>query len=447
MLCDVLDRWDGVAAALDAWAEDANVTAAAVVAADPSRTVTASVGIDQDAVFAAASLTKPVFAMVVALLVERGAFDLDRPLVEYLDDELVGDSRLDRITARMALAHTTGLVSWRGNDPLSFRFDPGAAWAYSGEGYLLLQRAVESANALGLAELADEILFRPLGMSDSSLVWRPDFESRYVIGHDRHGHALKKVRPTVPYASASMRTTADDFGRFLRACLDPVHTWLFEPQAMIDPDLLWAMGWGIERTPHGEVAWQWGDDPGFKHFAALMPESAAVAIFTNSDHGATLYGRVFEALLPGPHPALDRHHRASWMRAMTSESPRLTDDERDYFDDELLPRNVAAEAGSNVFGFRADRRWTMLGIEEGTALACAAVVLTGHREARLVWVAVAEAVRRRGLARSLIYGLCRTLDLRSLVVDIAPGLADFFPRCGFAPGSQPGQLVLSLTPV
>ena len=49
-----------------------------------SRTVSLARANDEETVFAAASLGKPVFAYLVLLLAEEGTIDLDRPLYQYL---------------------------------------------------------------------------------------------------------------------------------------------------------------------------------------------------------------------------------------------------------------------------------------------------------------------------------------------------------------------------
>ena len=87
----------------------------------------------------AQSMSKPVFAYVVMKLSEDGALDLDTPLTTYSRERLlVNDSRLDRITARHVLSHTSGLQNWRSaSEPLSIHFTPGERWLYSGEGYSL----------------------------------------------------------------------------------------------------------------------------------------------------------------------------------------------------------------------------------------------------------------------------------------------------------------------
>jgi CubicO group peptidase (beta-lactamase class C family) len=100
-------------------------------------------------VFQAASLSEPVVAYGTHLLVREGKLELDRPLSDYLESPYVDDPRIARITARIALSHTTGFPNWRPkkwtDDPelLEIEFDPGSRFQYSGEGYGYLQHVLK----------------------------------------------------------------------------------------------------------------------------------------------------------------------------------------------------------------------------------------------------------------------------------------------------------------
>ena len=136
--------------------------------------------------FEAASISKPVFAYVVFSLARDGVLDLDAFLQTPVPQipELAYDPRSESLTPRMLLAHRGGLPNWRSrmdfnaesysglfapDDTLRFVADPGTEYRYSGEGYVLLQRIVETTAGKGLPELARERVFEPLGMARSRL--------------------------------------------------------------------------------------------------------------------------------------------------------------------------------------------------------------------------------------------------------------------------------------
>ena len=104
--------------------------------------------VNDKTIFEGASLSKPLFAYTIMFLVEEGKLDLDKPLHEYLDYHYHGidkaDERYKQITARMVLSHTTGFPNWRPDYDLIIHFDPGTNFGYSGEGYIFLERVIQS---------------------------------------------------------------------------------------------------------------------------------------------------------------------------------------------------------------------------------------------------------------------------------------------------------------
>ena len=181
-------------------------------------------------------------------LVEGGLLELDRPLSEYLAEPyLADDKRAASITSRMVLSHTTGFPNWRQDGPLFLRWSPGTSWGYSGEGYSYLQEVVEHLAGTSLdLYLADAVL-RPLGMNDSSFAWQDADETRLALGHSPEGKLRPPFHPPRAKAAAGgMFTTVSDYLRFLLHSLANNHR-MFEPQAQIDDELAWGLGWGIER--------------------------------------------------------------------------------------------------------------------------------------------------------------------------------------------------------
>ena len=93
--------------------------------------------IGPDTIFEAASLSKPVFAYLVMLLVQEKKLELDRPLDGYLGSPYVpSDARAANVTARHVLSHTTGYRNWRFNpdQTLATDFAPGSGSSIPGRG-------------------------------------------------------------------------------------------------------------------------------------------------------------------------------------------------------------------------------------------------------------------------------------------------------------------------
>jgi len=135
--------------------------------------------VTNETVFEAASLSKPVFAYGVLKLVDQGKLDLDTPLNKYLGNnyDVVDDPRINLITARHVLSHTSGFPNWRDNDRtknLLIHFTPGDKWSYSGEGMVYLSKVIEKITGLSLEDFMQQTVLQPLGMTSSSYIWHPN---------------------------------------------------------------------------------------------------------------------------------------------------------------------------------------------------------------------------------------------------------------------------------
>ena len=158
------------------------------------RTSTTREPVGPETVFEAASLTKPVFAYALLKLVDRGGFDLDRPLAEYVDmSRFSADPRVSRITGRMVLTHTSGFAGFTDDDRMTLGSDPGTTFRYFGDAWDPLQRAVESVTGMTADRFVAREVFEPLGMRHSSLLFT-DTTGDFATPHFESGAPREKRR-------------------------------------------------------------------------------------------------------------------------------------------------------------------------------------------------------------------------------------------------------------
>ena len=250
-----------------------------------------------------ASLSKPVVAL---LALERGTLDpgfLTQPLI--VSPRQLGaavDDRWGELTLWHTLTHTTGLPNWRSTgESLSFESDPGSP-GYSGEGFELLLAELSKRLGSPASSLLKCHLNR-LQMAASSFT--PDFTSlsKVAIGHLLSGEPIPKRRDRIAMASGSLHATAADYMRFLSVIARPdraadsgiavaAHRMASRSVETL-PGHGRTLGWAFTQTASGDVLWQHGDNPGFKHVAAVCPDTErAVFVFTNGDAGQTIYREV-----------------------------------------------------------------------------------------------------------------------------------------------------------
>ena len=285
-------------------------------------------------VFEAQSMSKPVFAYRVMKLHELGVLNLDTPLTKYTPDVFVqNDPRLDLVTARRVLSHTTGLPNWRSKeDPLRFEFTPGERWKYSGEGYHYLQSVVSRLTghidlkncevfeegyrvcATDFSEYMTANVLRPFGMTASAYLWSDKIAEYKATAHDEQGRPMERKHNTPASvarygAAGSLLTTSADYAKFLIEVMSqkPPDDYrlnsaslaeMLRPQIDVPSrvKMSWGLGWQIWHLDQGTLIAHGGDDTGFHSEAMFSPQTkSGFVILTNGDNGSHL---IMERMLP-----------------------------------------------------------------------------------------------------------------------------------------------------
>lgn len=252
----------------------------------------------ENTIFNVASLTKPIVTLLTLKLVSHGSWSLDEPIYHYwVDPDVAHDSLNKKLTTRHILTHQTGFTNWRKNHQsgkLTFDFEPGSRYQYSGEGFEYLRKALESKFAMSLENLADSLVFRPLNMKDSYFTWKDDsLSSRYAVNHDKDGIALETFKPKAANAANNLLTTIEDYANFVLHVLDggglspTVFQEMKSRQVKTPYESYFGLGWEIIPDWGGEeVLMHSGGNPGVSTLAMLFPKTKrGLLIFSNSNNG------------------------------------------------------------------------------------------------------------------------------------------------------------------
>jgi len=188
--------------------------------------------IDQNTAFSTASISKPMIAIVCAILEEKGLINLDDPIAGYLKRwELPKSnfSNTNNVTWKQLLSHTAGtsqsgfedyyqgdsiptiveslqgkLLS-RSDKKIEFLFEPGTSWEYSGGGYVIIQCALEDHLKKPLAQIIKENLLDPLQLQNSTMI-QPNgkgFLTNIAKVHNSKGKIIKTGIPITPQVAPS----------------------------------------------------------------------------------------------------------------------------------------------------------------------------------------------------------------------------------------------------
>ena len=273
--------------------------------------------IDEQSIFQAASLSKPVFAYIVMKMVDRGEIELDRPIADYTDIDRFEDKEMARrLTPRIVLSHQTGLPNWATSPSsdewptsrITFKYPADSCFAYSGEGYAFLQRAVETIQGQPLDEIARREVFEPFDMPTTSYAWQPAYDSIALVGFNRDGENRGQGRHPRANSAYTLRTNATEYARFLHRGLlngeglsEASHKEMFTPRVhaqryadeprACDSSVFWCLGFGnvAEPAATGDYFWHWGDNGNFKALWLLHPAtSEGFVYFSNRATGHDL---------------------------------------------------------------------------------------------------------------------------------------------------------------
>lgn len=281
--------------------------------------------VNKNTIFEACSMSKPAFAYFVLKMRDKGLIDLDRPLYEYfVYDDIAYDERHKLITARMILAHRSGLPNWHEYEPADpslnvpegaqyLKFDPGTSFYYSGEGYQYLVDVVchiLETDVYHLSEIVEKEIFRPMGIRRAKFGWDNFIEShkakgyRFKEGINEPG-TLKKFEEFS--AAGGLHTSAIDYARFMIGMMDCEELSSKSCKEMFsevsdlpeewDADF-WGLGIEITETKYGRMFSHSGDNGDFTCYSLFFEDTKDGYVYlTNSNLAWDIYEDLYRYIL------------------------------------------------------------------------------------------------------------------------------------------------------
>src|ERR1700733_9939102 len=165
-----------------------------------------------------ASLTKPMTAETVLRLASDGKLSLDESMSPFwLDPDIKDDPRSKLLTPRLCLSHQTGFPNWRGKTGgvLKIQWDPGTQTGYSGEGFNYVGRFTEKKLGKPFDVLAEEMVFNPIGMNETSYTAKNWYAGRLAVPHGPKRDKPVDDAATTWDGADLLRTTIQDYANFV----------------------------------------------------------------------------------------------------------------------------------------------------------------------------------------------------------------------------------------
>lgn len=261
--------------------------------------------------FRVGSVSKPLTAAALGLLVEAGRLDLDAPVQRYVPD--FPEKRYP-VTTRQAAGHLAGIRHYAGDEFLSMRryatvaegltifradsllFRPGTRFHYSSYAWNLVSAVIEGASGRPFLTYMREAVFQPLGMRQTvadhvdSLV---PFRARWYTVDSVSGLVnAPYVDNSYKWAGGGFLSTTEDLARFGQAMLDNAlmraetfRVLTTSQRTLGGEDTNYGIGWSTRRDAKGRLTFgHSGGSTGGTAFLVLYPaERLVVAVLANGD--------------------------------------------------------------------------------------------------------------------------------------------------------------------
>lgn len=293
------------------------------------RNLDQNLSVTEDTLFPIASCTKAFTSMCIALLVDEGKLEWDKPLRHYLPDFKLHDQHATELmTPRDLLCHRSGLprhdILWYGASfsrgevfrrlqYLEPNRDFRSIWQYQNMMYMVAGYLVEKLVGVTWEAFVEHRIFEALGMTRSNT---STYITQNDADHSRPHLYRKGVLQEIPYYEADEREATGPAGN-INSCIRDMAKWLLihthegkigaqpfisahtlqemhKPHIFIDDPQVrlrfgveffsYGLGWFLRSYKGQVVVSHGGNIDGFSSLVSFMPhQNLGVVVLSNGD--------------------------------------------------------------------------------------------------------------------------------------------------------------------
>jgi len=284
--------------------------------------------ITANTIFHTGSVSKIFTALAVMNLVKDGRLSLDDKLVDVVPNLNFNDKRIQDITIKNLLNHTSGIpdvmfYNWSKNNQadatlknyirnkkLKVEFAPSTNYKYSNLAYDILGYIVEVSSGQLFEDYVQESIFRPTGMynSDFRFFQIPDSSRSYP--HSKNWFSKNVYqRKTYPYTrehapSSTLNSSAHELSlwmlSFIQVIKNETEPYIFNSMIEESTDLNKNIGLGFQLYKVGgkKAFGHYGGDKGFRSYLVISPEDGmGLVILANCDYNEDFRQEILHAII------------------------------------------------------------------------------------------------------------------------------------------------------
>ena len=314
------------------------------------RDVESKTAMTVDTIFDIRSMTKPVTAIGIMILMEEGRLALNDPVEMYLPEfknsAFQGERGPRPITIRQLLTHTAGLALYKlpVSDEMPVKrnqtlaeyvsllakqtpeYEPGTKHRYSSGGFAILGRIIEVVSGMAFDQFIAQRVFVPLGMKDSSFFYPFAKQGRVASIYRMQNGKLSKWEELMGYSRKAvypgpefgMYSTASDLAALsqmmlnggiykgrrilsrLSAQLMTMNQTLGINSAVTGREVVQGLSWGLFGDPLNDfpltTRGSFGHNGAFGTIFWIDPEEGMIRIFLEQVFGSGNEHQLFMAL-------------------------------------------------------------------------------------------------------------------------------------------------------